>query len=225
MFTPENIGKITRESPSERTESSNDRFKEIIKKLTDSQISFVPKLHLLQNCLISTQPKVVIMGQDPYPGFCRVTKVDYACGPAFLVPDIVITCPPSLKNLFIELRSDIGCPQNIDFRTMKNKMKSWISQGVFLTNCALTRGKEGTYLDSHKMIWMEYSINFVKSLRCPIVFLGTEAWELSKYTMPGYPVFKLYHPVSRDNQFLGSKMFSKINKALEDIGEEKIKWF
>ena len=183
-------------------------------------INFVPdidNIFSMFKCLSYDSIKVVIIGQDPYPGRCNISKVSYACGPAFVIPDNALTCPVSLKNLFSELKREYTVRPIVSLQYIKLCLKYWISQGVFLTNLALTRGLEGTYLDNHKNFWMEFSISFIKKvsmLGCPIVLLGAEAWELSNYIDNDTPIYKFYHPVSRDNQFANCKMFSKINSHL-----------
>ena len=167
--------------------------------------------------------KVVIIGQDPYPGVCSITKASYACGPAFVIPDNVLTCPVSLKNLFSELKREYPMRPIVSLQYIKTCLKYWISQGVFLTNLALTRGLENTYLDDHKLFWIEFSISFIKEvsmLNCPIVLLGKEAWRLGDYVESKSPVYKFHHPASRNNEFVGCKMFSKINSHLK----KPIKW-
>lgn len=192
------------------------------------KINFVPSsedIFAMFNLLSPKEIKVVIMGQDPYPSNCRVTNIPYACGPAFKIPDNVKSCPQSLKNLFTELKTDIiGSSRerkiNITLDSVKKHVKYWISQGVFLTNASLTRGTENSYLDDHKIFWMNFTISFIKSIKnCPIVLLGTDAWKFEKFA--NTDVLKFYHPASRDNKFFGCKMFTKIN---ESISGEKIKW-
>lgn len=170
--------------------------------------------------------KVIIIGQDPYPGKCPVTKQYYACGPAFLIPESVNTCPVSLKNMFSELRKEYkDIPKNISIQYIRNCVQYWISQGVFLTNSSLTRGIEGTYLDNHKYLWKEFTTFFMKdisTLQCTVVLLGKEAWTLSKYINDSnIPVLKFHHPASRSDEFTGCKMFSKINETLS----VPIKWY
>jgi uracil-DNA glycosylase len=202
---------------------------EIIKQL--EHISYIPSkdnIFRMFDILPIESIKVVIIGQDPYPSHCKVTKKYYACGPAFLIPDDVVTCPVSLKKLFSELKKDYDNPVQLSNRIsigyIRKCVKYWISQGVFLTNVALTIGTEGTYLDNHKMFWKEFSISFIKKiaqLNCPIVLLGKDAWELSSYITTNSPVLKFHHPASRSNSFDNSKMFTRINSHLES----KIKWY
>lgn len=189
-----------------------EREKAINKLSEKLPSSYVPKTIFYCNF----DPRVVIIGQDPYPGVCNVTKIPYACEYAFQIPDEVLSCPTSLKNLFMELRNDIGCEKNISLKQIKKRVKSWIAQGVCLTNVALTRGTTGTYLDDHKNLWMAYSIEFIKSITCPVVLLGREAWHLAKFVTPGIPTLKFHHPASRNREFFGCGMFSKINNLLED---------
>lgn len=152
--------------------------------------------------------RLVIIGQDPYP------DEQNACGIAFQVPDNAPICPKSLSILFKELEDDIGVP-NLDMRTCINY---WISQGVFLTNRALTIGKgETQYLRDHSEFWKKFTIQFIRKvslLNCPIIFLGSEAWEFKKYCTHN-KILKLPHPASRNDDFSGCKMFSKINAMMD----------
>ncbi len=191
-------------------------------------IKFVPKpedIFSMFDMLNPEEIKVVIMGQDPYPGKCSITGIEYACGPAFKIPNEVKSCPQSLKNLFIELKTDVmglSSKRSITLDYVKKHIKHWISQGVFLTNASLTRGSEGTYLDDHKMFWMNFTISFIRSIKNSlIVLLGSEAWKFEKFVHQGTKVMKFYHPVSRDKKFFNCKMFTKINEC---ISGDKIKW-
>jgi uracil-DNA glycosylase len=162
--------------------------------------------------------KVVIIGQEPYPSKCNITKINYACGPAFMIPDDVSTCPVSLANLLGDLRRSYNIPKKLSLRYIKDLVKYWISQGVFLTNASLTIGNTSTYLDDHKVFWLQFSIYFVQylsELKCPIVLLGKEAWRLSKYISGENSVLKFPHPASRNKEFLGCSMFENINKHLD----------
>ncbi len=152
--------------------------------------------------------KVVIIGQSPYP------DKKNACGIAFQVPDEVLICPKSLKVLFKELESDIG----VSRRRVRDCIRYWISQGVFLTNYALTIGDSSIqYLQNHKAFWSDFTIEFAKKislLNCPVVLLGSDAQELKQYIQHN-KVLQFSHPASRDNSFSGCKMFSSINNLLD----------
>lgn len=178
-------------------------------------INYVPsknKIFRMFEKLQYNNVKLVIIGQDPYPGKCTVTKIQYACGPAFLVPDNVFVCPPSLKNITEELKKYVGKLNN----PIRTCIKSWINQGVFLTNTALTRGINNDYLDNHQQFWKGFTINFiyeVSKLDCPIVLLGSGAHSMEKY-IAHRKVIKCPHPVARDNQFIGCKIFEKIDEMI-----------
>lgn len=190
-------------------------------------VKFTPKIDeifYMFTALSLKDIKVVIMGQDPYPGKCPITGIDYACGPAFKISDKVKTCPQSLKNLFTEFKTDVLKKSSVSVTLdyIKKHVKHWINQGVFLTNASLTRGTEGNYLDDHKMFWMNFTISFIKSVRnCPIVLLGSESWKFEKFVDESVKVLKFYHPASRDGKFFDCKMFTSIN---ENIIGEKIMW-
>jgi len=181
---------------------------------------YVPKKDFVFKMFEMLKPenvKVVIIGLEPYSQYCPVSKTYYANGPAFMINDECVTVPMSLKNLFIELYAEKQCPEFLTVYQIKTQVKNWIKQGVFLTNISLTRGIENNYLDDHQMLWTNFTIKFIKhinSLECPIVLLGEKAWKLDKY-IDHDMIIKLNHPANRNKKFLGSKMFTKINKFLE----------
>ena len=95
--------------------------------------------------------KVVILGQDPYHG------PNQAHGLSFSVPD-GITPPPSLKNIYKEIESDLGIKLN-----KNGNLHNWAEQGVFLLNAVLTvRASEPT---SHSNIgWHTFTDEVIKSI-------------------------------------------------------------
>lgn len=157
--------------------------------------------------------KVVIIGQDPYHGKGQ------ANGLAFSVED-GIRIPPSLRNIFKELNSDIGCevPKNGDLR-------GWAEQGVLLLNKVLTV-REGQ-ANSHKNKgWEKFTdavINLIEQQDRRIVYIlwGSSAQAAEKLIRnPEHKIIKSPHPspLSSYMGFFGSKPFSKCNELLgEDI--------
>lgn len=154
--------------------------------------------------------KVVIVGQDPY------YTEGVADGLAFSTkPDAKI--PPSLKNIFKELNEDLGientCPD----------LTHWAEQGVLLLNKSFSV-REGEAL-SHKYlkweIFTEYVLQKLNERQKPIVFVlwGNEAQKLESGIDSRHRVLKSAHPspLSARRGFLGSKVFSNINKALADF--------
>lgn len=163
--------------------------------------------------------KVVIIGQDPYhqPG--------QANGLAFSVND-GIKFPPSLRNIFIELNSDLG----IDIPKSGN-LTSWAKQGVFLINSTLT--VEKSQPNSHsKFGWDEltdFLIEYISDNKENVVFIL-----LGKFAQLKRPLIKSKKhliletshpsPFSVRRGFFGSKIFSKTNEYLLENGITPIDW-
>lgn len=163
--------------------------------------------------------KVVIIGQDPYHG------PGQAHGLCFSVMDGV-TPPPSLKNIFKELNSDIGRP--ID---NNGNLEKWAKQGVLLLNAVLTvRESEPT---SHKnMGWEIFTDRVIEELnrkQTPVVFLLWGAYAQKKAEIINNPIHKKLcsvhpSPLSASRGFLGCKHFSKANEILANNGIDIIEW-
>ena len=163
--------------------------------------------------------KVVIFGQDPYhePG--------QAHGLCFSVkPDVQI--PPSLVNIYNELREDCGCyiPNN-------GYLKKWADQGVLLLNTVLTVRAHAAH--SHKNIgWEEFTNAAIRVLNeqdRPIVFIlwGRPA-QMKKAMLnnPKHLILEAPHPspLSAYRGFFGSRPFSQTNKFLMANGLDPIDW-
>ncbi len=153
--------------------------------------------------------KVVILGQDPYHGFGQ------ANGLAFSVQrDIKI--PPSLKNIYLELESDLGIstPKHGD-------LSSWAEAGILLLNTALTV-RESTPNSHSKIGWSIFTDKVIKILNNhdkPIVFLlwGNNArMKKSLITNNKHLILEAPHPspFSVHKGFFGCKHFSKANDFL-----------
>ncbi|MCT4508389.1 MAG: uracil-DNA glycosylase [Tepidibacter sp.] len=181
-----------------------------------------PDMYDIFNALHYTQykdVKVIILGQDPYHG------PDQAHGLSFSVkPNVAI--PPSLKNIYKELNSDLGCyiPNN-------GYLKKWADQGVMLLNTVLT--VRASQANSHKNIgWEHFTdkiINLLNDRDDPIVFIlwGKNAQSKIKIIKnPQHFIIKSVHPspLSAHRGFFGSKPFSKANEFLISIGKEPVDW-
>ncbi len=163
--------------------------------------------------------KVVILGQDPYHGLGQ------AHGLSFSVPD-GIKPPPSLVNIFKELKKDIGMaiPHT-------GNLLPWADQGVLLLNAVLTvRANEPA---SHAKIgWMDFTdavIQKISNEKKGIVFLlwGKFAHEKQIFIdATKHHILKAAHPspFSADKGFFGCKHFSKTNELLMQQGIEPINW-
>lgn len=181
-----------------------------------------PNMHDIFNALHYTSykdTKVVILGQDPYHG------PNQAYGLAFSVKEGV-RIPPSLLNMYKELRDDLGSyiPNN-------GVLTKWAEEGVLLLNTSFTvRGGEA---NSHSKIgWEVFTDHIIKLLNQredPIVFIlwGNNAIKKQVFiTNPKHYIIKSVHPspLSASRGFFGSKPFSKTNKFLESIGKDPIDW-
>lgn len=163
--------------------------------------------------------KVVIIGQDPYHG------ANQAHGLAFSVLDGV-PFPPSLRNIFQELNSDIGCPT-----PKSGNLSSWAKQGVFLINTVLSV-REGQAHSHAKHGWEIFTDNVIKKIsekKQNVVFIlwGSPAIAKSKLIDSSkHHIITSPHPspLSSYRGFFGSKPFSKTNEFLASRGIEKIEW-
>ena len=163
--------------------------------------------------------KVLIMGQDPYHGEGE------ANGLAFSVKEN-IKIPPSLRNIFKELKDDlnIDVPKNGD-------LTKWAKEGVLLLNSSLTVIKDTP--NSHRNLgWENLSDYIIKKLNnkeTPVVFIlwGNNAKEKEKLiTNKKHLIIKSPHPspFSANKGFFGSKPFSKTNTFLIENNLKPINW-
>lgn len=163
--------------------------------------------------------KVVILGQDPYHG------PGQAHGLAFSV-NKGIPQPPSLKNIFKELQTDIGMPI-----PHHGDLTHWAQQGVLLLNATLTvRASEA---NSHAKIgWMQFTdavISKIGAVHSGVVFLlwGRFAQQKEALIHPSrHHVLKAAHPspLSAFNGFFGCRHFSKANELLVKQKKDPIDW-
>ena len=159
--------------------------------------------------------KVLIVGQDPYP------NPDHAMGLAFSVPSSVSKLPPSLLNIFKELKSDLGAIRS------NGDLSDWNDQGVMLLNRTLTIGKSG--IESHLGLgWELFTAKVIKILaerNVKAILWGKQAQSFEKL-FPDNKFISSAHPspLSAYRGFFGSKPFSSINKMLEEEGSTPIIW-
>lgn len=191
-------------------------------KVEYSTQTIYPNMHDIFNCFKITNytsVKAVILGQDPYHGYGQ------AQGLSFSVPNGV-KFPPSLKNIFEELKDDLGIlpPPSGD-------LTKWAERGVLLLNTVLTV-REGSP-NSHKNCgWQWFTDEVISALSKreePIIFIlwGGNARSKKKLidTSKHYIIESAHpSPLSCYNGFWGSKPFSKTNTQLEKMGIEPINW-
>lgn len=163
--------------------------------------------------------KVVILGQDPYHG------PNQAEGLSFSVSNDVLK-PPSLKNIFKELESDLGIPF-----PEHNSLKPWAKEGVLLLNAVLTVEEHNP--TSHKDHgWETFTDNVIKIIntkKTPVVFILWGSYARNKKSLinnPSHYIIESPHPspFSAYNGFFGSKPFSKTNNFLKSKGLKEINW-
>lgn len=163
--------------------------------------------------------KVVILGQDPYHG------KNQSHGLAFSVKKGV-RIPPSLRNMFKELNTDLGLPI-----PNNGYLEKWAKEGVLLLNTSFTV-REAEANSHSKIGWEIFTDKIIQVLNDridPIVFIlwGNNAKTKEKYiTNKNHYIIKSVHPspLSASRGFLGSKPYSKTNEFLKSIGEEEIDW-
>ena len=163
--------------------------------------------------------KVVILGQDPYHNYNQANGLSFSVGNG-------VKKPPSLKNIFKELQSDLGHK----IPTSGN-LKSWSKQGVLLLNSTLT--VRAHVPGSHqKKGWETFTDKIIKltSQKCRnIVFILWGNFAKKKIKLidkKKHFIISSVHPspFSAKNGFFGSKPFSKCNDYLTSVNKERINW-
>lgn len=197
------------------------RLREFLKK-EYSERRIYPGMYDIFNALKYTSysdVKVLIVGQDPYhePG--------QAHGLCFSVKDGVEP-PPSLKNIFKELKSDVGIPE-----PQTGELVCWAKQGVLLLNNVLTV-RQGS-ANSHRGMGWERITDRVAMLlnerEKPVVFMlwgGNARTKTAYITNKRHLVLQCAHPspLSAYNGFFGCRHFSRANEFLESNGMQPIDW-
>ena len=162
--------------------------------------------------------KVVILGQDPYHG------PGQAHGLSFSVP-AGIPAPPSLKNIFKEIESDLG----IRMSGYPN-LEKWASQGVLLLNAVLTV-QAGAAASHSKVGWEEFTdavIRYISDNCEGVVFLLWGNFARGKSALidrSKHHVLEAAHPspLAR-GAFFGCRHFSQTNAILASQGKTPIDW-
>ncbi len=168
-----------------------------------------------------TEVRVVILGQDPYHADGQ------AHGLAFSVPRGV-KVPPSLRNIFAELRRDLGCVPPAD-----GTLEHWARQGVLLLNAVFTveRGVPGSHA---RKGWETLTSMLIAALAAdarPKVFMlwgaSAQAWQPS--VAGSHLVLQANHPSPLSARrppipFVGCGHFSRANAFLQQHGRGQIEW-
>lgn len=207
-----------------KNEFDQDYFKSIttyLKQEIASGIIVYPRGGNIFKAFDSTpfnKVKVVIIGQDPYHGEGQ------AHGLSFSVPEGVPQ-PPSLQNIFKELRDDLGIAL-----PNSGNLEKWASEGVFLLNSVLTV-RAGLPASHSKIGWSHFTDAVIKELstrRDGLVFMLWGNYAKSKRELidrERHLILEAAHPspLAR-GAFFGCKHFSIANKYLESNGVKPIDW-
>jgi uracil-DNA glycosylase len=165
------------------------------------------------------QVKVCILGQDPYH------NAEQAHGLSFSVQRGVQP-PPSLVNIFKELKADLGCepPKHGD-------LTHWAQQGVFLLNAVLTvkAHQPGSHQNQGWEKFTDAVISKLNEREDALVFVLWGRYARNKARLideSTHLVVESPHPspMSANSGFFGSRPFSQINAGLEELGHEPIDW-
>ena len=162
--------------------------------------------------------KVVILGQDPYHGLGE------AHGLSFSVHNGV-KIPPSLLNIFKELKNDLGISRN------ETDLTDWAKQGVLLLNSIMTVEMDKPLSHKNKG-WEIFTDNIIRYLNerdNPVIFIlwGNFArGKKSLITNSRHKIIESAHPspLSASRGFFGSKPFSQANNYLKAFGQKEIDW-
>jgi uracil-DNA glycosylase len=165
------------------------------------------------------EARVMILGQDPYH------QEGQAHGLSFSVVAKGVPVPPSLRNVFKELRADlgVGAPASGD-------LTGWARQGVLLVNAVLTvrAGQPGSHAGRGWEHVTDAAIRALDTLPGRVVFVlwGASARRKAPLvTAAHHVVLEAGHPSPVNPRgFLGSRPFSAINAALAEAGQEPVRW-
>ncbi len=163
--------------------------------------------------------KVVILGQDPYHGPNQAHGLSFSVKPG--VPQ-----PPSLRNIFKELESDLGVK-----RPNHGSLQEWAKQGVLLLNATLTveSGKAGSHQGQGWELFTDAIVHRLNTEREHLVFMLWGSFAQKKganLDSKKHLILKAPHPspLSSHRGFFGCRHFSKANEYLLTHGITPIDW-
>jgi len=207
-------------------ETKKDYFKQLMLDVEASYLinnpPIYPPAELVYNALELCAPKktkVVILGQDPYHG------KDQAMGLAFSVLGGT-KIPPSLMNIFKELKSDVGIPI-----PESGNLSHWANQGVLLLNATLTVEAENAGSHQGKG-WEQFTDHIIETISAKqqhVVFILWGNYAQAKSNLideSKHLILTAPHPspLSAHRGFFGSKHFSQTNEYLQQHKITPIEW-
>src|SRR5258708_2636116 len=220
-MTPDQIPVSWRAAPA--AEFDKPYFKKLVEFVNperESHTVFPPAADVFNALKFTPYEKmnVLLLGQDPYHDDGQAHGLCFSVRPG-------VKPPPSLMNMFKELKSDLGC-------TIPNNgcLEPWAKQGVLLLNAVLTvRAHEP---NSHKgkgwETFTDAAIDAANARDDPVVFVLWGAYAQKKgkrIDATKHPVVLCAHPSPLSaKKFFGSKPFSQINNLLKEHGKSGIDW-
>ncbi|NQX96313.1 MAG: uracil-DNA glycosylase [Flavobacteriales bacterium] len=209
----------------------NHRFNELIDFLDKEECLVFPNEEDIFNAFNYTSfgnVKVVIIGQDPYHSYEKIDGkiLPHAHGLCFSISKEAKRVPPSLKNIFKELKEDLGyeIPTHGD-------LSYWSTQGVLLLNSTLTvqAHEAGSHQKKGWEIFTDSVIKKISDEKEKIVFILWGKFAQKKEDIINnkkHFILKAAHPspFSAYNGFFGCNHFSKTNKLLANNGLKEINW-
>lgn len=165
------------------------------------------------------QVKIVLLGQDPYHNENQAHGLCFSVRPG-------VKPPPSLGNIFKELKQDIG------FETPNNGyLVTWAKQGILMLNTVLSvrAGMANSHKNKGWETFTDVVISKISQKPVPVIFVlwGKDAQKKVKLIDTNKNIIiQSAHPspLSAHNGFFGSKPFSAINSALISYGQSEINW-
>ena len=164
------------------------------------------------------EAKVLILGQDPYHDLGQANGLSFSVNKEIMIP-------PSLRNIFLELKDDLNIPIS-----QHGDLTFWAQQKILLLNSVLTveRGKP----NSHKELgWDKLTDQIISQLskRGNMIFVLWGKIAQSKLQLINKKTNKVLSaphpsPLSAYRGFFGCRHFSKINKTLKESGSSEINW-
>ena len=190
-------------------------------KLNDGNVNIFPPINSVFRALELVhfkEAKILILGQDPYHGLGQANGLSFSVNKK-------IAIPPSLKNIFLELKNDLNIPIS-----SHGDLTSWAKQKILLLNSILTV-EQGRPNSHQELGWEELTNKIISqlSLRGNMIFVLWGNIAQKKFHLINNrenTILCAPHPspLSAYRGFFGCNHFSEINKILKENGSREINW-
>jgi len=206
-----NIPRDIRDRVDAEVEKSVETYEPSLKILPAKELRLVSMRYFKPD-----ETRVVIIGQDPY------ISPEQPMGLSFSVPRGV-SVPPSLKNIYKELETDISgfkAPSHGD-------LTEWTKQGVLLLNASLTVVERLS--NSHQKIWQPFITKFLENFskenpNVVYILMGKEAQKVKTTIEKGIFIETPHPSPLARGAFFGTKPFSRANAELAKLGKPPVDW-